>query len=206
MVIRVFLASSSGSTAIKKKQQDVVGFLEALKIEYAPLDIASNEENRMWMRENVPGEKKPSNGIPLPPQIFNEDNYCGDYDTFFDAKEDNSVYEFLGLTPPPGFKKEAITEEEQNENTPAVTSPGERGGEENKEEVVAQVAQDESSEEPKEEEEAKEDGEDANEAEVVQDSKMEYAEEEGEEGEVEEEYEQEEEEVQASEEEEEAED
>lgn len=55
----------------------MVGFLEALKIEYAPLDIASNEENRMWMRENVPGEKKPSNGIPLPPQIFNEDNYCG---------------------------------------------------------------------------------------------------------------------------------
>ncbi|KAI5093000.1 SH3 domain-binding glutamic acid-rich protein isoform 1, partial [Silurus meridionalis] len=104
MVIKVFLASSSGSTAIKKKQQDVLGFLEALKIEYAQLDIASNEENRMWMRENVPGEKKPSNGIPLPPQIFNESNYCGDYDTFFDAKEDNSVYEFLGLTPPSGFK------------------------------------------------------------------------------------------------------
>lgn len=31
----------------------------------------------MWMRENVPGEKKPSNGIPLPPQIFNEESYCG---------------------------------------------------------------------------------------------------------------------------------
>ncbi|XP_066513662.1 adapter SH3BGRL-like isoform X3 [Hoplias malabaricus] len=113
MVIKVFLASSSGSTAIKKKQQDVLGFLEALKIEYASLDIASNEENRMWMRENVPGDKKPSNGIPLPPQIFNEENYCGDYDTFFDAKEDNVVYEFLGLTPPPGFKKE-VPEEEQN--------------------------------------------------------------------------------------------
>ncbi|XP_066513663.1 adapter SH3BGRL-like isoform X4 [Hoplias malabaricus] len=115
MVIKVFLASSSGSTAIKKKQQDVLGFLEALKIEYASLDIASNEENRMWMRENVPGDKKPSNGIPLPPQIFNEENYCGDYDTFFDAKEDNVVYEFLGLTPPPGFKKAAFSEQEAQE-------------------------------------------------------------------------------------------
>ncbi|XP_070827067.1 SH3 domain-binding glutamic acid-rich protein isoform X6 [Chaetodon trifascialis] len=105
MVIKVFLASSSGSTAIKKKQQDVVGFLEALKVDYAPLDIACNEENRMWMRENVPVEKKPSNGIPLPPQIFNEDSYCGDYDTFFDAKEDNTVYAFLGLPPPPGSKE-----------------------------------------------------------------------------------------------------
>ncbi|XP_053278536.1 SH3 domain-binding glutamic acid-rich protein isoform X2 [Pleuronectes platessa] len=105
MVIKVFLASSSGSTAIKKKQQDVVGFLEALRVEYDPLDIACNEENRMWMRQNVPEEKKPANGIPLPPQIFNEESYCGDYETFFDAKEDNSVFAFLGLPPPPGSKE-----------------------------------------------------------------------------------------------------
>ncbi|XP_059186531.1 SH3 domain-binding glutamic acid-rich protein isoform X13 [Centropristis striata] len=105
MVIKVFLATSSGSTAIKKKQQDVVGFLEALKVDYAQLDIACNEENRMWMRQNVPEEKKPANGIPLPPQIFNEEGYCGDYETFFDAKEDNAVYAFLGLPPPPGSKE-----------------------------------------------------------------------------------------------------
>lgn len=67
----------SSSTQIKKKQQDVVGFLEALKVDYTEFDIATNEENRMWMRENVPGEKKPTNGIPLPPQIFNDQNYCG---------------------------------------------------------------------------------------------------------------------------------
>uniref|UniRef100_UPI0037E808AE SH3 domain-binding glutamic acid-rich protein isoform X32 n=1 Tax=Semicossyphus pulcher TaxID=241346 RepID=UPI0037E808AE len=115
MVIKVFLASSSGSTAIKKKQQDVVGFLEALKVDYTQLDIACNEENRMWMRQNVPEEKKPTNGIPLPPQIFNEENYCGDYDTFFDAKEDNSVYAFLGLPPPPGSKQARVEEEEGQE-------------------------------------------------------------------------------------------
>uniref|UniRef100_A0A8C6SQR7 SH3 domain binding glutamate-rich protein n=1 Tax=Neogobius melanostomus TaxID=47308 RepID=A0A8C6SQR7_9GOBI len=105
MVIKVFLATSSGSTAIKKKQQDVVGFLEALKVDYTQLDIACNEQNRMWMRQNVPEEKKPSNGIPLPPQIFNEESYCGDYETFFDAKEDNAVFSFLGLPPPPGSKE-----------------------------------------------------------------------------------------------------
>nr|XP_020456114.1 SH3 domain-binding glutamic acid-rich-like protein [Monopterus albus] len=105
MVIKVFLATSSGSTAIKKKQQDVVAFLEALKVDYTQLDIACNMENRMWMRQNVPEEKKPANGIPLPPQIFNEESYCGDYDTFFNAKEDNSVYAFLGLPPPPGSKE-----------------------------------------------------------------------------------------------------
>ncbi|XP_037123736.1 SH3 domain-binding glutamic acid-rich protein isoform X2 [Syngnathus acus] len=114
MVIKVFLATSSGSTAIKKKQQDVVGFLEALKVDYTQLDIACNEENRKWMRQNVPEEKKPSNGIPLPPQIFNEESYCGDYETFFDAKEDNSVYAFLGLAPPPGSKEALQADKEEH--------------------------------------------------------------------------------------------
>ncbi|XP_060053112.1 SH3 domain-binding glutamic acid-rich protein [Erinaceus europaeus] len=77
MVIKVFVATSSGSIAIRKKQQEVVGFLEANKIDFKELDIAGDEGNRKWMRENVPGEKKPQNGIPLPPQIFNEEQYCG---------------------------------------------------------------------------------------------------------------------------------
>ncbi|XP_054830890.1 SH3 domain-binding glutamic acid-rich protein isoform X4 [Eublepharis macularius] len=104
MVIKVFVATSSGSTAIKKKQQEVVGFLAANKIDFKELDIACDEDNRKWMRENVPGEKKPQNGIPLPPQIFNEEQYCGDFDSFFCAKEENIIYSFLGLAPPPGSK------------------------------------------------------------------------------------------------------
>ncbi|XP_047247304.1 SH3 domain-binding glutamic acid-rich protein isoform X7 [Girardinichthys multiradiatus] len=126
MVIKVFLASSSGSTAIKKKQQDVVAFLEALKVDYTELDIACNEQNRMWMRQNVPEEKKPPNGIPLPPQIFNEESYCGDYDTFFDAKEDNLVYAFLGLPPPPGSKEAVQAQEHIMQNgTHAEENPDE---------------------------------------------------------------------------------
>ncbi|XP_077965057.1 SH3 domain-binding glutamic acid-rich protein isoform X27 [Gasterosteus aculeatus] len=142
MVIKVFLASASGSTAIKKKQQDVVGFLEALKVDYAQLDIACNEDNRMWMRENVPEEKKPANGIPLPPQIFNEEDYCGDYETFFDAKEDNAVYSFLGLPPPPGSKQaqaEDVEEEEEEE-------------EEQEEEELRQLEEEEEAEAQEEEE------------------------------------------------------
>ncbi|XP_066170262.1 SH3 domain-binding glutamic acid-rich protein isoform X2 [Sylvia atricapilla] len=104
MVIKVFVATSSGSTAIKKKQQEVVGFLEANKIDFQQMDIAGDEDNRKWMRENVPGEKKPQNGIPLPPQIFNEERYCGDFESFFSAKEENIIYSFLGLAPPPGTK------------------------------------------------------------------------------------------------------
>ncbi|XP_051840734.1 SH3 domain-binding glutamic acid-rich protein [Antechinus flavipes] len=111
MVIKVFIATSSGSIAIRKKQQEVVGFLEANKIDFKEFDIAGDEDNRRWMRENVPGEKKPQNGIPLPPQIFNEEQYCGDFESFFSAKEENIIYSFLGLAPPPGSKVTETTEE-----------------------------------------------------------------------------------------------
>ncbi|XP_036728092.1 SH3 domain-binding glutamic acid-rich-like protein 2 isoform X1 [Balaenoptera musculus] len=77
MVIRVFIASSSGFVAIKKKQQDVVRFLEANKIEFEEVDITMSEEQRQWMYKNIPPEKKPAQGNPLPPQIFNGDRYCG---------------------------------------------------------------------------------------------------------------------------------
>uniref|UniRef100_A0A8D0H432 SH3 domain-binding glutamic acid-rich-like protein n=1 Tax=Sphenodon punctatus TaxID=8508 RepID=A0A8D0H432_SPHPU len=94
-------------TLIKKKQQEVVGFLEANKIDFQQMDIAGDDNNRKWMRENVPGEKKPQNGIPLPPQIFNEEQYCGDFESFFSAKEENIIYSFLGLLPPEGSSKAA---------------------------------------------------------------------------------------------------
>lgn len=54
-----------------------MGFLAANKIEFEECDIAANEENRKWMRENVPEESRPATGNPLPPQIFNESKYCG---------------------------------------------------------------------------------------------------------------------------------
>ncbi|XP_029629234.1 SH3 domain-binding glutamic acid-rich-like protein isoform X24 [Salmo trutta] len=161
MVIKVFLASSSGSTAIKKKQQDVLGFLEALKVDYAPLDIACNEDNRMWMRENVPVEKKPTNGIPLPPQIFNEESYCGDYETFFDAKEDNAVYAFLGLPPPPGSKKAPVKEEEAQEEVEDEEAKGEDDQPVSEEEEEApEVTEEEEEEEEEVTEEAEQEEED----------------------------------------------
>uniref|UniRef100_A0A3Q3MFH0 SH3 domain-binding glutamic acid-rich-like protein 1 n=3 Tax=Mastacembelus armatus TaxID=205130 RepID=A0A3Q3MFH0_9TELE len=114
MVIKVYIASSSGSTSIKKQQQDVMGFLSANKIEFEECDIAANEANRKWMRENIPEESRPATGNPLPPQIFNENKYCGNYEAFFDAREDNAVYAFLGLTAPPGSKEaEALAKKSQ---------------------------------------------------------------------------------------------
>ncbi|XP_053230475.1 adapter SH3BGRL isoform X1 [Podarcis raffonei] len=98
---------------IKKQQQDVCGFLEVNKIEYEEKDIAANEENRKWMRENIPENCRPTTGNPLPPRIFNDGRYLGNYDDFFEARENNAVYAFLGLTAPPGSKEaEALAKQE----------------------------------------------------------------------------------------------
>ncbi|KAM4047223.1 SH3 domain-binding glutamic acid-rich protein isoform 1-T1 [Anomaloglossus baeobatrachus] len=129
MVIKVFVATVAGSTAIKKKQQEVVGFLEANRIDFEEKDIACNDDNRQWMRQNVPGEKKPKNGIPLPPQIFNEEQYCGDFESFFDAKEGNEIYVFLGLAPPASKKisdTPAVIEEKENQEEPVANPPEEK--------------------------------------------------------------------------------
>ncbi|EHA98068.1 SH3 domain-binding glutamic acid-rich protein [Heterocephalus glaber] len=173
MVIKVFVATSSGSIAIRKKQQEVVGFLEANKIDFKELDIAGDEDNRRWMRENVPGEKKPQNGIPLPPQIFNEEQYCGDFDSFFSAKEENIIYSFLGLAPPPGSKVAKSPEEASSLPNGDVAGEAESSAEgtEKAEETGENEVQKESSEEvgdlPESQEKSKEDvGEEAAEEEA----------------------------------------
>nr|XP_020661820.1 SH3 domain-binding glutamic acid-rich-like protein 2 isoform X2 [Pogona vitticeps] len=84
---------------IKKRQQDIVRFLEANKIDFEEVDITMSEEQRLWMYKNISQDKLPAQGNPLPPQIFNDDQYCGDYDSFFESKESNTVFSFLGLKP-----------------------------------------------------------------------------------------------------------
>ncbi|KAM5335852.1 SH3 domain-binding glutamic acid-rich protein isoform 2-T2 [Glossophaga mutica] len=161
---------------IRKKQQEVVGFLEANKIDFKELDIAGDEDNRRWMRENVPGEKKPQNGIPLPPQIFNEEQYCGDFDSFFSAKEENIIYSFLGLAPPPGSKETKPAEEESSLPNGEVVgeAPGTAEGTETAEESGENGAQ-------------KEDKEDEDHLAESQEKNTEEVTEEGAEGEAEEE-------------------
>uniref|UniRef100_A0A3B3QSD4 SH3 domain binding glutamate-rich protein like 2 n=1 Tax=Paramormyrops kingsleyae TaxID=1676925 RepID=A0A3B3QSD4_9TELE len=97
MVIRVFIASLSGSVVIKKRQQEIVGFLEANRIPFEVVDITMLEDQRLWMYRNLPEGKHPDRGNPLPPQIFNGQQYCGDYEDFFQSKETNTVFSFLGL-------------------------------------------------------------------------------------------------------------
>merc|ERR1719322_1802279 len=71
--------------------------LDSLGIETEVIDVAGPgmEEARDFMRGN--GKKKENARHVLPPQIFNGDKYCGDYDDFDVANEDDELEEFLGI-------------------------------------------------------------------------------------------------------------
>lgn len=56
---------------LKKQQQKIEMLLDSKKIEYEKLDIAASEDFKKKMRDLI-GDPK-----ALPPQLFNEDQYCG---------------------------------------------------------------------------------------------------------------------------------
>ncbi|KFM61428.1 SH3 domain-binding glutamic acid-rich protein-like protein, partial [Stegodyphus mimosarum] len=96
MVIKVYISGISGNHEIRKHQQRVLFILSSLKIDFEIIDITEigKEEEREFMRNQCKLHKKEN---PLPPQIFNNDDYCGDYEDFETANEDNELMFFLKL-------------------------------------------------------------------------------------------------------------
>eukprot|EP00094_Tigriopus_californicus_P008667 TCALIF_08354-PA protein Name:"Similar to Sh3beta SH3 domain-binding glutamic acid-rich protein homolog (Drosophila melanogaster)" AED:0.15 eAED:0.15 QI:0/0.8/0.83/0.83/0.6/0.5/6/357/213 len=78
-------------------QQRIFMILKSLGIEFEPVDITApgREKDRDYMREQ--GKKKEGQRHVLPPQLFNDDVYCGDYDDFDVANEDDELEEFLKI-------------------------------------------------------------------------------------------------------------
>ncbi len=89
---------------MKKRQQAIVGFLESNRISFEEVDITMQEDQRLWMYQNIPEEKRPVKGNPLPPQIFSGDHYCGVSHQYF-SLETNSyawyVKHWTGDAPSP---------------------------------------------------------------------------------------------------------
>jgi len=97
MAIKVYISGNSGNKEIVTHQQRIFMILNSLGIECEPVDIAAPgmDEAKDYMREK--GKKKEGQRNVLPPQIFNGEKYCGDYDDFDLANEDDELEEFLGI-------------------------------------------------------------------------------------------------------------
>jgi len=95
--IKIFISGNSGSKEISNGQHRIMMILKSLGIAVEPVDIASPgmDEQRDFMRAGA--IKKEGQRYALPPQIFNGEKYCGDYDGFDVANEDDELEEFLGI-------------------------------------------------------------------------------------------------------------
>lgn len=80
--------------------------LESKQIEHVLIDIAEpgKEPEKEFMQKNstssgaTSGDANPRN--PLPPQFFNDEAYCGDYEGFDLANEIDEIEVFLKLQAP----------------------------------------------------------------------------------------------------------
>lgn len=95
--IRVFISGNSGNKEMVTHQNRILMILNSLGIETEAVDVAAPgmDDARDFMRAN--GKKSEKARHVLPPQIFNGDKYCGDYDDFDIANEDDHLEEFLGI-------------------------------------------------------------------------------------------------------------
>ncbi|EZA59857.1 SH3 domain-binding glutamic acid-rich protein-like protein [Ooceraea biroi] len=83
---------------VKKRQQRVLMILDSKSVEYEIIDITEpgKELDKEFMQANSNAR---NNKYPLPPQIFNEDDYCGDYEDFDLSNEIDELEKFLKVTP-----------------------------------------------------------------------------------------------------------
>ncbi|XP_045142758.1 SH3 domain-binding glutamic acid-rich-like protein 3 [Echinops telfairi] len=89
--LRVYSTSITGSRKIKSRQSEVMRILDGMRIQYQLVDISQDNALREEMR-TLAGNSKAT-----PPQIVNGDQYCGDYELFVEAGEQNTRQEFLKL-------------------------------------------------------------------------------------------------------------
>ena len=68
-----------------------------MKIEFSVVDVSAPgmDKLRIFMKEK--SKKRVGERFPKPPQIFNNDQYCGDYEDFDQANEEGRLPSFLGI-------------------------------------------------------------------------------------------------------------
>ncbi|XP_066979582.1 SH3 domain-binding glutamic acid-rich protein homolog isoform X1 [Macrobrachium rosenbergii] len=98
MVIKVYVSTISFSQEVKKNQQRALMILESKNIPFVTIDITDpgQEDSKDYMNENA--RPKGNNKVPMTPQIFNDADYCGDFDDLDMANECDTLGDFLKLT------------------------------------------------------------------------------------------------------------
>lgn len=126
MVLRVFFISSTGRRDIRKRQIHVFAVLTSWKFEFESIDVAApeNEKERDFVIESG---KKTDDGKIMLPQIFKEEECCGDYLDFLQAIEHEKLQLFLKQITQEEFDALEKTKEGETEETKTEGEEGEEG-------------------------------------------------------------------------------
>jgi len=94
MVVKVYISNATIYTAAKKNQQQVLWLLSGLKIDHEVVDVGDSilEDEKEFLSEHGQPNK---DGLVLTPQIFNDEELCGDYNAFQLALENEELFQFL---------------------------------------------------------------------------------------------------------------
>ena len=97
MVVKVYISQVSASKEIKKRQQRAQMILDSLEVKYELVDVTEpGHEKERDQLQNV-CTKRNNQAVALPPQFFNDDTYCGDYEDFDVANDEDKVRVLLKL-------------------------------------------------------------------------------------------------------------
>ncbi|KAM6899525.1 SH3 domain-binding glutamic acid-rich-like protein 3 [Xenentodon cancila] len=91
MGVKLYYTTVTASRTVKSQQSEVMRILDSKSIKYELIDISVGGELRDEMRS------KAGDPVAAPPQLFNEDQYCGNYEMFAEAVEADTVKQFLKL-------------------------------------------------------------------------------------------------------------
>ncbi|XP_056154378.1 SH3 domain-binding glutamic acid-rich-like protein 3 [Lampris incognitus] len=91
MGVKLYYTTVTASREVKSQQAEVMRILDSKSIRYELIDISVGGEVRNEMRD------KANNPTAVPPQLFNEDQYCGNYEMFSEAVESDTVEQFLKM-------------------------------------------------------------------------------------------------------------
>ena len=156
MVLRVFFISTTGRRDIRKRQIHVFSVLTSWQYEYEAIDVAApeNEQERDFVIESG---KKTNEGKIMLPQIFEQEECCGDYLDFLQAIEHEKLQLFLKKITQEEFDAlERTKNGESHKATDEEKSEDEEDSEKKNDEEETENKEDK---EEEEEEEKAEDGE-----------------------------------------------
>ncbi|CAI5793756.1 domain-binding glutamic acid-rich 3 [Podarcis lilfordi] len=101
--IRVYYTSVTGSREVKQRQSDVIRILDGNRMKYQLVDVSISESLLQEMRDKA---GKPD---AIPPQIFNGEEYCGDFEMLYEATENEEVRKFLKIGRVDNVAREGIS-------------------------------------------------------------------------------------------------